>query len=198
MADAVLMPQAPSLALRTAQMAARLAELVGNIGADAEPSIERFLRAMAAAPDGAASAAQPLERLAAALRLAPAEVDLIVLAGLAEEHEGYAAALRRLSPTNDPFATCGLAAQVLSPGTTERLWLRDLLERGAAVSAGALAVDGDGPLFECGVARGRAAVAGTARHRRLARRGAQHRRSPSSSAGSRSGSRRFPCGARRP
>ena len=132
-------------------MAARLADLVGSIGADAEPSIERFLRAMAASPAAAATASQPLERLAVALRLAPAELDLMVLAGLAEEHEGYAAALRRLSPTNDPFATCGLAAQILAPGTTDRLWLRELLERGSAVSAGALTLAGDGPLFECGL-----------------------------------------------
>src|SRR5580765_3074441 len=154
MADAVLMTtaeQAPPLALRTAHMAARLADLVGGIGADAEPSIERFLRAMAASPAAAATASQPLERLAIALRLALAEIDLVVLAGLAEEHEGYAAALRRLSPTNDPFATCGLASQILAPGTTDRLWLRDLLERGSAVSAGALTVGGDGPLFERGL-----------------------------------------------
>src|SRR6266704_265080 len=88
----------PSLALRTAQMAQRLADLVAGLGSKDEPSIERFLRAMADAPDGAATAGRPLERVADALALSTAEVDLIVLAGLAEDHEGYAAALRLLSP----------------------------------------------------------------------------------------------------
>ncbi|MDX6411648.1 MAG: hypothetical protein QOE91_1164, partial [Gaiellaceae bacterium] len=151
MADTVLMSdvrQPPSLAMRTAGMAARLADLVGSLGADDEPSIERFLRGMADATDGVAAAPSPLEGIAAALRLTPVEVDLIVLAGLPEEHEGYAAALRVLSPTQEPFATCGLAAQLVCPGAGERVRLRRLLECGAAVSSGALSVDTGGPFFE--------------------------------------------------
>jgi hypothetical protein len=148
MADIALTRLTPSLALRTAQMARRLADLVTSLGSDDEPSIERFLRAMADARVGEATAARPLERVADALALSTTEVDLIVLAGLAEEHEGYAAALRLLSPTHEPFATCGLAARLLSPATTERVWLRELLERGAAVTAGALSIEGRGPFFE--------------------------------------------------
>src|SRR5215213_10097696 len=47
---------------------------------------------------GAVAEMHPLDRLAAQLSLAAAEVDLIVLAGMPEEHEGYASIMRSLNP----------------------------------------------------------------------------------------------------
>jgi hypothetical protein len=155
MAEALLAPVPVVLPLsaRTAAMAERLADLVGALAGDDDAmlgSIERFLRTMAAdAPDRAAAAGpHPLDRLADALGLAPVEVDLLVLAGLTEEHEGYSSALRRVNALGEPYATVGLAAQLLCLGAPERRRLRELLERGAAVTSGALAVDGNGPFPE--------------------------------------------------
>src|SRR5262245_25674347 len=68
-----------------------------------------FLRAMAAAaPPGDAreedaGPPSPLDRLAGTLDLLPAERDLLLLSGLAEEHEGYAAVLRTLHPRGEPY-----------------------------------------------------------------------------------------------
>src|SRR5829696_6550625 len=91
-------PASPAqrLARETARLAARLADLVGGFAVAHDATLEEvvsFLRAMGAgvvdAPDAAGE--QPLDRLVRRLGLAPVEVDLLLLAGLAEEHEGYAA-----------------------------------------------------------------------------------------------------------
>src|SRR5689334_22323423 len=105
--------------------------------------VEAFLRAAGPVPVPAR-----LPALAAALRLAPVEADLLVLAGLAEAHEGYAGAFRRLGPAGEPFPTVGLAAQLLCESEGERQALRGLLETGGAVAAGALAAPGPLPFFE--------------------------------------------------
>src|SRR2546422_5097548 len=54
----------------------------------------------------------PLDRLAASLGLSPVEVDLLVLAGMAEDHEGLAGIMRLLNPGGEACATVGLAAQL--------------------------------------------------------------------------------------
>jgi hypothetical protein len=50
----------------------------------------------------------PIDRLADAFSLQAAEVELILLAAMAEEHEGYASVLRSLNPNNEPYATWDL------------------------------------------------------------------------------------------
>jgi ATPase family protein associated with various cellular activities (AAA)/winged helix domain-containing protein len=89
----------------------------------------------------------PLDRLAELFALSPFEVDLILLAGLGEEHEGFADLLRTLHPQGRPFATVGLAAQLFAPGAAERRALRRTVESGPARRAGIFDLDGDGPLF---------------------------------------------------
>jgi ATPase family protein associated with various cellular activities (AAA)/winged helix domain-containing protein len=89
----------------------------------------------------------PLDRLAERFALSPFEVDLVLLAGLGEEHEGFADLLRTLHPQGRPFATVGLAAQLLAPGAGERRALRRAVESGPARRAGIFDLDGDGPLF---------------------------------------------------
>jgi hypothetical protein len=154
MAEPLLVPLELStpLVARVATMSERLADLLAALGAD-DPtlaSIERFLRTMAveATDTGPVVGAQPLDRVAAALGLAPVEVDLVVLAGLVEEHEGYSAAFRRVNPLGEPYPTVGLAAQLLCVDGVERARLRDLLECGAAVASGVIAVEGAGPFPE--------------------------------------------------
>src|SRR5689334_3575348 len=123
------------LAREVGLLAGRLAEFLAAAAPPEGPLAEGvgFLRAMSAAAlsaprrgDGAAPPA-PLDRLAGALGLAPAERDLLLLAGLAEEHEGYAAALRTLHPRGEPYPSAGLAAQLLCRDADERRALRGLL-----------------------------------------------------------------------
>ena len=90
----------------------------------------------------------PLDRLAARLALAPLEVDMVLLAAMPEEHEGYASVLRTLSPHGEGRASVGLAAQLFCRDWRERIALRDLLQTGAAVRSGLLSLAGDAGLFE--------------------------------------------------
>jgi ATPase family associated with various cellular activities (AAA) len=146
-------PQTPSprLARETGRIAARLAELVAVAG-EGDPMLAdavRFLRVRGDTLEGPGDplVPEPIDRLVAALGLTPVELDLLLLAGLAEEHEGYAAALRRIHPAGEPYATAGLAARLCSV-EHDRARVRALLERGTAVVAGALVVDAEGPFFE--------------------------------------------------
>jgi hypothetical protein len=148
----------------TGLLAGRLAALLRDTlpdGGGTEGPLARgraFLEAMAemaaAAEEGsAAEEATGLDRLVDGLGLSPCEIDLLLLAGLAEEHEGYAEVLRLLNPQGQPSPTTGLAAQLLCPGSgdRERRALRELLENGPAVRSGALRVVGDGPFFSRGL-----------------------------------------------
>ncbi len=89
----------------------------------------------------------PLDRLFEALEAAPAEEELFVLAAMPEEHEGLGNVLSTLHPSGEGRATVGLAAQLLDPSPEGRRELRRVLEEGALVRSGALAVQGSGPYF---------------------------------------------------
>src|SRR5262245_5386545 len=152
-AVAAAAPTSRRLAHETAQVAERLADLVAALAAEDESlaDLERFLRSRRVPGAGAeipGPAASPLDRLAAGLRLAPVEVDLLVLAGLADEHEGYASAFRRISPTGAPYPTSGLAARLFCVDDEERAELRAILEQGTGVGSGVLLIDGAVPFFE--------------------------------------------------
>jgi hypothetical protein len=111
-----------------------------------------FLQSVAAGAEantGAAAAGEPrLERLAAAHALTRTEIELLVLAGMAEEHEGFGSLFRTLHPRREPRPTAGLAAQMLCASPRQRLVLRQLLSVGAAVRSGALILGEEGPFFE--------------------------------------------------
>jgi|CXWL01.1.fsa_nt_gi hypothetical protein len=94
-----------------------------------------------------AGAPQPLDRLAAAFGLSPFEVDFLLLAGLAEEHEGFADVLRALHPAGRPAPTVGLAAQLFAPGDDPRREVRRVLETGPARRFGLFELDSDAPFF---------------------------------------------------
>src|SRR5436309_2328939 len=132
------------MSYEAARIAARLAGLLGDGSPDAA-----FMRTMEELSEGAPPKGRHrLDRLAAALGLSPVELDLLALAGLAEEHDGYAAVLRRLHPRREPLATAGLAARLFCVTPEERQLLRETLLAGPAVSAGALRLVADGPFFE--------------------------------------------------
>jgi|SRR6266481_744300 len=97
------------------------------------------------APRGAA---HPIDHLTRVLSLSAPEVDLLLLAGFSEEHEGLAALLRELNPRHEPCPTLGLAAQFLCNEQLDRRALRVLLHRGAAIRAGIMRLTRDVPFFE--------------------------------------------------
>ncbi len=141
------------LGAAVAALATRLAavlEEVPGLSGDSRAFLERMA---AASPAGECEA---LRRLADGLLLSPLEVDLLLLAGLPEEHEGYAALLRQLHPQGEPWPTLGLAARLLCRDDEERALLRTAVETGRATGAGALVVDRDGPFFERSLRTGEA------------------------------------------
>lgn len=93
--------------------------------------------------------AHPIDRLADSLALSSAEMQLLMLGGLSEEHEGLASILRTLHPRGEPRATVGLAAQLLCNDQLDRRAFRALIETSAVMRSGTLRVTGDGPFFEC-------------------------------------------------
>jgi ATPase family associated with various cellular activities (AAA)/Winged helix domain, variant len=94
------------------------------------------------------AAVHPVDRLVERLSLTSSEIDLIVLAAMADEHEGYASTLRTLNPRNEPHATVGLAAQLGCENRRERFVFRRTLEQGAAVTSGVITLGGDAPFWE--------------------------------------------------
>src|SRR4051812_14577322 len=108
------------LARETARMAGRLAELLGELGGNADDPLHdacAFLTAMSEAGPAPPSrpAAAPIDRLVERLGLTALEVELVILAGMPDEHEGYASVFRRIHPEGRPVPTAGLAAQLLAP-----------------------------------------------------------------------------------
>ncbi len=100
------------------------------------------------APAIEAGGLDPLDHLALSLSLSPEEIELLLIGGLSEEHEGLAAVLRTLHPRGEPRPTVGLAAQLVCRDQRERRAFRDLVETGALVTSGALRIVGDAPFFE--------------------------------------------------
>lgn len=92
--------------------------------------------------------AGPLAALGTRFDLRPVDVDLVVLAGMSEQHEAYSWLLARLHPAGAPWPSVGLAAQLLCRGPAERARFTERLFAGPATKAGLLSVDGEGPLFE--------------------------------------------------
>ena len=111
-----------------------------------------FLRAWAEharqAGVAAADPSSPLERLRERYGLGPLARDLLLLAGLPEEHEGLAGTFRALHPQGEPRPTLGLAARLADPGGGGGLLIRRLRLPGGVIGEGLVHLRGDGPLFE--------------------------------------------------
>ncbi len=144
---------ADRMSRRVAAMGGRLAQLLARAPLPQSPALAQaldFLAAMQAAAPGEAADEGPtrLDRLAASLDLMHLERDLIALAAMPEEHEGYASVLRAVNPRGEPYATPGLAAQIDAADARARCVLRRALEEGAAARTGILELSGDAPFFE--------------------------------------------------
>jgi hypothetical protein len=136
-------------------LAGRLADFLAASLPQSESAIAQsaaFLRSIAEALSRGAAAAQgataPLDRLSAKLNLSQLERNLIVLAGLPEEHEGLAATLRALNPRGEPRPSAGLAAQFLAGDISQRPGFRATLESGPLTRCGVIRLTGDVPFFE--------------------------------------------------
>jgi ATPase family protein associated with various cellular activities (AAA)/winged helix domain-containing protein len=90
----------------------------------------------------------PIDLLADALGLSPFEVDLLLLTGLPEEHEGVSGVMRALNPRGEARPTVGLAAQLFAADLGDRDHIREVLETGPLVRSGAIALTAEVPFFE--------------------------------------------------
>ena len=140
-------------------LAGRMAVVLGDVGPDDETV--RFLGGLAEGADPVGPLLDlprpgdlhPVDRLIRRLAPSDLEVGLLVLAGMAHQHEGLAAVLRTLHPLGQPDATVGLAgllagAGALGDGPVGRDDLRRVAVAGVLPRAGLLVVDGSGPLDE--------------------------------------------------
>ena len=118
-----------SLDAAVARMAGRLSAVLAALDVRGEDQATvGFLRAHAAGVPGgrpadgscldlpAPGAAEPVDRLVAALRPSPMEIDLLVLACAAHHHEGLAAVFRGLHPQGQPWPSVGLAGLLAEHG----------------------------------------------------------------------------------
>jgi hypothetical protein len=144
-------PDSWLLTARAAELAERLAAVVERLdSADgAAMSTVAFLREWATQaredrPTLRPRAQTSLDAFAAALDLTATEIRLVLLAGLAEEHEGLAGTFRSLHPLAEPHPTLGLAALVLSETGVDRAGLRRVVGEGAGVRLGVLRLTGPG------------------------------------------------------
>ncbi|HEY2959209.1 MAG TPA: ATP-binding protein [Actinomycetota bacterium] len=141
------------LSARAATLALRLAGVLEATCSPASgaPASAAFLRRWADAAIGALPAprhAGPIDHLADRFRLSADERDLLLLAGLPEEHEGLAGTFRSLHPGGEPHPSVGLAALLLVGADGDRSRLRRLLATGPLVQGGLVAPAGGGCLFE--------------------------------------------------
>src|SRR5262249_32235153 len=147
---------AERLGREAAAVAGRLAHLISTTPVAGEGALangQAFLHAMAQAAGSSeelvhsAQETHPLDRLIQALALTALEIDLLLIAGMPHEHEGYASVMRSLNPRGEPYPSVGLAAQLFCRTVSERCALREVLELGKAVKCGALALSADAPFF---------------------------------------------------
>jgi hypothetical protein len=153
MSEALLIEAGPETfaEIEAGALAGKLAALLGSLPSAAVSPLSEaraFLESMARVDRARPSPDDPLSRLTAELPLSPLELDLVVLAGLPEHHEGYAGVLRHLHPRGESAPTVGLAAQLFCHNVGERRRLRETLASGRAVASGALAVAGEGAFPE--------------------------------------------------
>jgi hypothetical protein len=90
----------------------------------------------------------PVDRVIERFGLSAVEVELLLLAAMPEEHEGYSAVLRALHPKGDSRPSLGLAAQLLFAAAGERQQCRHIVETGPLFRRGMVKLTGDAPFFD--------------------------------------------------
>jgi hypothetical protein len=144
-ASLLLSEQAADLARRVAALLLSTSSAESG-GADAAGFFRRWADAAGGGHPGPERRG-PLDHLVERFGLSTEERDLLLLAGLPEEHEGLASTFRLLHPRTDSRCTVGIAALVLGL-EEDRARLRRLLAAGPLVRHGLVQVTGDGTLYE--------------------------------------------------
>ena len=124
------LPPLPPLPARAADLVDRLAEPADHRLRPALAELAAALRAELAAALRAEPVAGAAGRLAAAVGLTPFEYDLLLLAGLPEEHEAVSRLARQLNGAAEPWFTPATAVAVLDLEAAGRAHLRRALESG--------------------------------------------------------------------
>ncbi|MGH7744122.1 MAG: ATP-binding protein [Candidatus Dormibacteria bacterium] len=139
------------LSARAAQLATRLAALLEQRCSPESGAAEAvdFLRRWAmSATSIQLPGLHPLDLLATRFGLTDDEVDVLLLAGLPDEHEGLASTFRSLHPQAEPRPTAGLAALLLDAVSDDRSAVRRLLGGGAVIRRRLVHLVGTGTFFE--------------------------------------------------
>ena len=143
------------LATRIAAMARRVADLFSSLtargeGQDRATFLEHIARQYQeeAGRTQAAAGTDAVIRLTDAFALTSFDLDLLVLAGMPDEHEGFCDVFRALHPRGEPRATVALACRLLTQTLEERRSLAATISAGTLSRSGILTVTNDGPLPE--------------------------------------------------
>ena len=164
----------PELTARAADIARRVAVVVEEFcrpesgATEAVVFMKRWADSTADVAESGPLVDHPADLLAARYGLTARENELLLLAGLPEEHEGLAATFRAFHPKGEPRPTVGLAALVFGDGADGRPMMRRLLAEGVATRARLIRALGDGTLFEKSLRLDRQALGHVARLRRMA------------------------------
>src|SRR5436309_2436832 len=126
------------LAVRIAAMADRLADLVGQVVPSTDGTDRRaFLSAIARQYDedaqitrGSSAGIDAVMRLTDTFALTASDLDVVVLAALPDEHEGFCHVLRSLNPRGEPRATLALAWRLAPTADAEKLMRVHTVARG--------------------------------------------------------------------
>lgn len=151
------LPEGRPIWIEAAQLGGRIAVLLraespgGSEGAEATwGRVLRFLESQhqRAEREAPPPAPQALDNLVDGLGLSETERSLVVLAGMAEEHEGFGAAFAALHPRGESRPSWGLFAWLMfQEQSREAAW--QLFHRSSLLKLGIVRVTGEAPLPEC-------------------------------------------------
>src|SRR5687768_9967264 len=129
-----------------------LADLTGRLAAlGDDPALAARLAAVVADLRAETGSPSALDRVCGGFGLSPFERDVVVLAGLPEEHEGLTHLARLLHPRGEPRLAMATVAAALGLDAGGRRHLREALEAGPLHAHGIVTADGTGPLPEAGL-----------------------------------------------
>ncbi|MFA3790002.1 ATP-binding protein [Aliiglaciecola sp. SL4] len=99
------------------------------------------------AEDRLSSQASPLARLVSGLKLSSIEIQMLVLAGMAQEHEGFANLFCHLHPQQQPYPTPALLAKLVCHQPSQRQSLCASLNESVLFKLGLLELSEKSPIF---------------------------------------------------
>lgn len=92
-----------------------------------------------------------LSRLVQGLKLSKIEIQLLILAGMAQEHEGFSDIFRSLHPIRQPYPSAALLSQIVGANELQRSALSKCLTASPLITAGIISLSDDAPILSCSV-----------------------------------------------